>query len=423
MRKSIAIVGAGQSGLLLAFTLMRYNYSVNLFNNRSGEQINSGRILSSQGMFDSALKIERELGLDFWEEQAPKNEVVTFSLVNSLNGENILKWQGKTIKPYLSVDQRIKFPVWMKKFEEENGKLTIEDINLTKLDEIVKVHDLTIIAGGKGEICQSFPRNETLSIFKKPQRVLSCLYVNEVVPGNPSGVRANIIPDVGEFFIMPGLTHNGLCEMMLFEGIPNGPFDCWQNIKNVNEQFEMALKLLQRFLPEEAKRCRNAKPTDNNAGLMGSYTPVIKHPTFQLPCGKYVLGIGDAIVLNDPIAGQGANNACKATEIYVEQIMKHKSKKFDKSWMEETFKLYWEKQGKYATQFSNLLLSPPESHFLELLKAASTSTTLANLFANAFDEPSLLFPWILNTEATQRMIIKNQSPYEQKVNQLMMSSS
>lgn len=403
MREAIAIVGAGQAGLQLAIALKRKNFDVTLFSNRTSKQILSGKILSSQGMFHSALSIERSLEIDFWQTNAPQNNAFTFSLVDTQGAAIAIHWQNQ-VPFYQSVDQRIKFSRWMELFEKEGGSLVTKDVGVEDLNEISQSHDLTLISAGKGEICQLFPRNEKESPFKIPQRIISCLYVNDVIAANPAGVRANLIPGIGEFFVIPGLTLNGHCEMMLFEGIPNGPFDCWKNIKSIEEQFSLGLELLEKFVPWEAKRFRHAKPTDKNSGLMGSYTPTIRHPTAQLPNGKFILGIGDAVVLNDPIAGQGSNNACKAAQVYMENILKHSGNPFDETWMKKTFQNYWNDHGKWATQWSNLLLSAPPPHVIELLQAASRDSNIAHILANGFDTPSSLFPWILDPKATHDLI-------------------
>ncbi len=115
----------------------------------------------------------------------------------------------------------------MQEFQRRGGSLHIEDVGAERLNTIAKWHELTVVAGGKGEISKMFPRNRVRSHFDKPQRILSCLYVHGVEPEQDfSGVHAHVIPEVGDFFIMPGLTLSGSCDMMLFEGIPGGAFRC-----------------------------------------------------------------------------------------------------------------------------------------------------------------------------------------------------
>jgi len=65
--------------------------------------------------------------------------------------------------------------------------------------------------------------------------------------------------------------------------------------------------------------------------------------------------MGDAVVLNDPIAGQGANNASRCAKIYLESIVNHGNQPFNKQWMQQTFDEYWE-QAKWSTLWSNMLL-------------------------------------------------------------------
>lgn len=399
-KRHIAVIGAGQSGLQLAIHLLSLgSYKVSLFSERSAEEIKSGSIMSSQVMFDTALKNERMLGLNFWDAESPKNENVTFSL--AIPGSNIpaIYWQGN-VKVYQSIDQRIKFSRWLEVFEEMGGDLLIQSVNQQSLNSIAQHHDLTIVTTGKGEVNRLFPENKERSLFSSPQRALSCLYVKDMIPApeGAAGVRVNVIPGVGEYFTTPGLTHNGHCEMMLFEGIPNGPLDCWGTISSPEEHLEKAKELLKMFVPWEADRCAYIQLTDAKATLLGQYTPTIRHPVVTLPCGESILGLGDAVVLNDPIAGQGANHAGKTAYLYAERIQQRGEAEFDETWMNETAELAWNLYGKYSTQLSTLLLAPPSTHMIEALKAAENNQKLADQLANGFNDPDMLI-WLSDSTA------------------------
>lgn len=398
--RTIAIVGAGQAGIPLAFALKRHGYKVTLFNNRTPEQIRNGRILSSQGMFDKALQLERKWNLNFWDKECPWNTSVTFTLGVPGVPQRGIQWKGKTHKPFQSIDQRLKFSHWIDEFKRIGGDVVIQDINLKELNNIARWHDLTVVASGKGDIGQCFPRDEKRSTFEKPMRALACMYVKGMSPVKDyPGVRANIIPGVGEYFTMPGLTLNGLCEMMLFEGIPGKELDCWNGITNPQELLERAKQLLKRYIPWEAEKCNDIQLTDDQAILVGRYTPIVRQPIAKMPCGKSILGMADAIVLNDPVAGQGANNAAKCAEIYINKILERGNRPFDDDWMKETFESYWQQNASYATQWSNMLLLPPPPFIIELMDTASRLPMLADKLANGFDDPKTLFPWI--TDPTQ----------------------
>src|SRR5437667_6865222 len=89
--KRIAIIGAGQSGLQLGLGLLSAGYQVTLYSDRSGDEIQHGHVMSSQCMFDSALETERDLGLNYWEEECPKVEGISFAVPNPIGGK-IIDW-------------------------------------------------------------------------------------------------------------------------------------------------------------------------------------------------------------------------------------------------------------------------------------------------------------------------------------------
>ncbi|WP_342220261.1 styrene monooxygenase/indole monooxygenase family protein [Rickettsiella endosymbiont of Miltochrista miniata] len=385
--RNISVIGAGQAGLQLGIGLLKSGYNVSIYARQTGEEVLNGNILSSPSMFHSALQCERKLGLNFWDKICPENKTVTYTLSKATKPEITLYWQGRTSQSYQAIDQRLKFSHWMEEFVRLGGKLIIEKIGAKDLNRIAQTQDLTIVSSGKGEISQLFPIDETRSIFNKAQRVLCCLYVKDVKPRAASqGVRANVIPGVGEYFITPGLTITGPCEMMLFEGLPGGPFDCWKDILNSKQRLAKACELLKEFVPWEAELCHKVSLTDERATLQGSYTPVVKKPTFRLSCGKPVLGLGDSIVLNDPIGGQGANNACQSATFFLNKIKEHENRLFNEEWMQETFEAYWKQSAQWATKWTNLMLKPPKS-FVSLLRAASHQPNIANWLANGFDTP------------------------------------
>src|ERR1700741_4928456 len=80
-------------------------------------------------------------------------------------------------------------------------------------------------------------------------------------------------------------------------------------------------RILERFFPWEAARSRDVRLTDSGGTLRGRVTPTVRRPVGVLPSGALVLGIGDAVVLNDPITGQGANTAAKAASFYLDSIV------------------------------------------------------------------------------------------------------
>src|SRR2546421_7981509 len=156
--KRIAIIGAGQSGLQLGLGLLSAGYQVTLYSDRSGDEIRHGHVMSSQCMFDSALETERDLGLNYWEEECPKVEGISFAVPDPVGGK-IMDWAARLDNYAQSVDQRLKIPGWMSEFQKRGGALRIEAAGIDDLESCARSHDLVIVASGKGAITQLFPRD------------------------------------------------------------------------------------------------------------------------------------------------------------------------------------------------------------------------------------------------------------------------
>jgi hypothetical protein len=110
-----------------------------------------------------------------------------------------------------------------------------------------------------------------------------------------------------------------------------------------------------------------------------------------------VLGLADAVVLNDPITGQGSNNASHAAASYLASIREHPDAPFDRAWMEQTFERYWD-YAQYVTTWTNAMLGPPPPHVLELLGAGNQHQAIASRFVNGFNDPRDFFEWFMDPD-------------------------
>jgi hypothetical protein len=404
MTKKVAIIGSGQSGLQVGIGLLKKGFDVTIVNDRTADEIKNGRVTSSQFMFNMSLENEREIGVEFWDETCPPTNAVGLVVPNpEAPGEKLISWVGNLDKKGMSVDQRVKFPKWMDEFEKLGGKLIIRNADISYIDELAAKNDLVIVAAGKGEIVKMFERDDEKSMYDKPMRALALTYVKGMKPNNPSRVAFNLIPTVGEYFVFPALTTSGPCEIMVFEGIPGGPMDCWGDVKTPAEHLAKSKEILEKFLPWEAERCQNIELTDDNGRLAGRFAPTVRKPIATLPSGRKVLGIADVVVVNDPITGQGSNNASKCAKVYIDSIVANIGNDYNEAWMQETFDKFWD-YAQHVTLWTNTLLGPPPEHILNFLGAAGQAQSLADLFANNFSDPSNFFPWWLDPEKTNELI-------------------
>jgi hypothetical protein len=401
--KTIGIVGAGQSGLQLAIGLRQAGYPVILLSAQTPEEIRNGRVTSSQCMFGSALEHERRLGLDLWDDRCPPIEGIEFAVAAG-GAQPALRWEARLEKPARSVDQRLKMPELMERFRALGGELRIQEVHLPDLEALTRECALVIVSAGKGAIANIFERDAVRSEHDRPMRALALTYVKGLLPRSGSAaVCFNLIPGVGEYFVFPALTTSGPCEIMVFEGVPGGPMDCWGDVRTPERHLETSLGILKRFVPWEFERTASVSLTDAQGILAGRFPPAVRHPLARLPSGAVVLGMGDVVCLNDPITGQGSNNASKCAAVYLQRILERGMDAYDTEWMRETFETYW-RYARYVTQWTNMMLLPPPEHMLQLLQAGQTRPEVAHWFVNGFDHPPALFPHIAEAAAAQRFL-------------------
>jgi 2-polyprenyl-6-methoxyphenol hydroxylase-like FAD-dependent oxidoreductase len=391
--RQITIVGGGQAGLLLALGLRQHGYQVRLVQNRSAEAIESGKVLSSQCVFGAARAEERALGLDLWADSAPSVAGMRIQIAApDGSGAKVIGFEGRLNAPAHSVDQRVKFPAFMRLLAERGGSIEIKEVGVAELERYAADSDLVVVAAGKGDVSKLFARDPARSPFEQPMRALALVNVHGMRPHDgPRCVTASIIPGVGELFMIPALTRSGACDVLFFEAVPGGPLDCFEGLANVEAQLARTKEMIRRFLPWEAERVADATPTDANANLTGRFAPTVRNAVGQLPSGRPVLGLADSVALADPIVGQGSNNAIKAARIYLDAIKARGAAPFDAAWMAATAETAF-KRVEASVQWSNMMVLPPPEHAVMLLGKAMGNQALADRIANGFDEPATILP-------------------------------
>ena len=390
MRK-ITIIGAGQAGLQLGIGLVDQGYDVTIVTNRSGEEIAAGRVMSSQSMYNMALSFERELGLSLWDDSCPPTDGVH---IRAGQGEAMMvDWRAKMTAPGQSVDQRIKMPRWMEEFQKRGGKLLLLEADVDALEQFAADSDLVIVATGKGEIGKLFERDDSRCVFDKPQRSVALTYVHGMAPREDySALNINLSPGIGEYVNFPCLTLSGPADIINLEAIPGGPMDRWDEVDNPEDLLALSLEMIATYFPWERERCENVSLTDSLGTLAGRVPIFVRKPVATLPSGATVLGMADVVVLNDPVTGQGSNNASKCAKVYMDAILAQGESAFDDAWKQQTFEKYWD-YAQWVVKFTNSHLMPPLPSMLNVFTACAENPALAARVANAFDDPKGLVPW------------------------------
>ncbi|MGW7445892.1 styrene monooxygenase/indole monooxygenase family protein [Kitasatospora sp. NPDC054795] len=402
--RRIAVVGAGQAGLQLALGLVADGYRVTLVAERTPEQLRAGRVLSTQAMFGPALRIEAAAGLDLWADRAPSVSSVE-AVLAAPPGVRALEYTMTLDEPAQSVDQRLKLAGWLELLAERGGEIEYHTLDRAGLHELARRHELTVVAAGRGALSGIFERDAVRSPFDRPQRALSCLYAHGVGSPDPAAgprARMNALPGLGELYLQPALTLSGPCDILLWEAIPGGPLDAFGDAPPPDVQLARIRELLGEYLPWEAELWTQAEPTDAGAGLFGAVTPVVRRPVAELGSGVeavHVLGLGDAVVVTDPITGQGANNAARAAEACRRAVVEHGDAPYTADWMCRSAERFWQQQSRHSVEFTAAMLTVPE-HLQAVFAAAAEHPEVGRRLANTYAEPSDHAAWLATPELT-----------------------
>lgn len=417
--RRIAIVGSGIAGLAAAHGLLRAGYSVDLYSDRTAEQwLNDSRPTGTAARFDLALSYERELGLNFWDDVAPKGEGVFLTFCQTLH-KPLVKLYGRLQRPFQAVDLRLQSHRWMKELEKRGGRVVIESVTVDRLDEIAAEHDLTIVATGRAELCRLFERDAARSVHTDPQRNLGMV----ITVGGPPRleglpllpVKFDFLGTDGEIFFIPYFhKDHGPSWNILVEAKPGSRMDRFNGLRNGVEAVETMKRVVADCFPWDEPFVRDMRIADDNGWLTGKVTPTIRRPFATLASGRVVAALGDTAISYDPIAAQGANSAIKQARHLVVNIEARGDGPFDAGWIGNTFESYFNEHARHAYTFSNLLLEPITAPAKELLIAqygsdgratnSSGAQRIANAFIENFNDPRTLTPAFVDMSVSRSVI-------------------
>ncbi|MEU7769265.1 flavin reductase [Nocardia sp. NPDC049190] len=307
--------------------------------------------------------------------------------------------------PARSVDQRLACASLIDSFVAESGTFAVAEVGQERLDAIAVDHDLTIVATGTGDLGRMFVRDRVRSPFDRPKRALAVTYVRGLQP-DESGAELTFhaIPGVGELITLPALTTTGACSILVFEGVPGGPMDRFDEVGTPESHLRCCLAILDDLFPAVAARARGIRLTDDGGILRGRVTPMVRRPVAFTRSGRPVLGLADAVVLNDPLTAQGANSAVHAAGVYLDAVLQRGPKPFDTEWMHETFEAFWRSWGRWSVSWTNRVLDGLPEHLLDLARSASDEPGIAALFAAGFADPSTVHDWWFDRAEADRML-------------------
>ncbi|MEO8620203.1 MAG: styrene monooxygenase/indole monooxygenase family protein [bacterium] len=402
--RRIAIVGAGQAGLLNAHGLLKAGYAVDLYSDRTADQwFHESKPTGTAVRFGLALEYERELGLDYWQDYAPG--IAGVNLVLCLRpGTPFLVMNGRFDTPAAAIDLRLQSKCWLDEFEARGGFLHVGKVDMARLDEIAAEHDLTIVAAGRGALSDLLSVDKERSVYDAPQRHLAMVTVanaNDTRDMRRVPARFYELPTAGESVWTPYHHKDiGPCWNLFSEARLGGPMDLFQDVQSGHDVVAGFKRLIRAVYPWDWEWAKDMTLADPNGWLVGKITPTVRKPVGHLPSGRVVTFVGDAGMSFDPIGAQGANNGNKMARHLTNSIVEHGAGAFDAPWIESTFEQFFHDHGEAAFRFNNMLLEGLPQGAQEMLAAqfgsdgrannASGRQKLADAFCANFVDPRLL---------------------------------
>jgi hypothetical protein len=191
---------------------------------------------------------------------------------------------------------------------------------------------------------------------------------------------------------------------MAFEAIPGSPFDQFAGAQSGEELLQVGLDLMRKFLPGDVPEFSRATLCEPGSWIAGALTPTIRKAVGYTRSGHPVMGLGDVVMLTDPLAGQGANNGIRMVHRVAEELMDLGTQPAGADWMEQAFEDYWNDYGQYPIEFTNRLLKDPGPPLMVILQAAGSDQRVADAFATAFTDPKTMVPWLRSVEDAKRFV-------------------
>jgi 2-polyprenyl-6-methoxyphenol hydroxylase-like FAD-dependent oxidoreductase len=409
IQRSVAIIGAGQTGVSAALGFLNAGFDVTVFSDRDRRSLRDDIAATGTAVtFGLAQAAERQLGLDDYAGRAPR---VTGQSTQIFTGTGEVR---KDILDFdttydgiraIGVDTRLKVDDRLGEFISGGGHFVVSTISVDGIDEVAAAHDLTLVATGRGGLSSLFPVDESRTVYHSPQRTLLMLTVTGLGHGTDVFAHRSAVggehntfavsEEQGELWWGPYL-HKDAGPAWSFLGFAKPGSDWEQRFsaaKDAASAHQIVLDVHRDYvgwdLPEVSATRVIAE--DPNAWLLGAVTPTVRNAVAVTSGGHPVLALGDTAISFDPLAAQGAQGGLIQSAQLVAAARDHAGP-FDEQWLNETFEHFWQTRGLAATLVTQLFLGDPERvpYGQLFFPAAAVSSTFASALFSLLSDPTPL---------------------------------
>lgn len=407
----IMIVGAGQSGLATATGLLKseVEVGVDVFTLHSTQEILEGPPRLTQLTFPTVHQLERESGLDFWDQISPVFRQIRLSIA-PLEGQG-QSFTGRLQGLGTSVDHRAKTAKWLQDVESRGARIHAQTVRPEELTWFATrgLYDLVLVASGAGE-------RHLAELFPLKHRGSKRAVIQAHFEGHPPGpdVQVTTTP-YGEVFAYPTLTEfeSGPGQFEVTAGTAvqiyahaDGPMDPAtaglapsHRPARLTHIWDFAYRQLCEHTPDLAEWTAQA-PLVPRSRLLRYVTPEVRDPVTTIQ-GTPILGIGDAVLSVDPTSGQGANASTRIAATLAPALAEriaHDQPLAEATFLQSVTQRFHEEYGQYTGVFADLVTDfwsqTLDQQVMERFAGNFTDQAQANRMVTGWDDPSTL-GWLL----------------------------
>ena len=399
---SIAIIGAGVSGLHLGLLLREHDVDVTIYAERSAAAVAGGRLLNTVAHHHHTLERERALGVHHWDASEYGYVCHHHSVVGT---PQPLRFRGDFEHRSSIIDYRLYLPRLMSDFEERGGDLRVGAVGVEDIDSLSRAHDLVVVAAGRGYQGALFGVRADKSPYEVPQRRICAGIYHGITYSEPKGVGVHLSLGHGELLELPIFFRDGFATALLFEAIPGGDLEALADASYEEDAagfHRVVLDRIERHFPMLLERLEIGSFELAGPGdvIQGALTPVVREDWVRLDSGRYAIALGDVHCLVDPVNGQGANSGSYSAWKLGEAIVADYA--FDERFCRRVAR---EREAFVhgASDWTNIILNP-QPHVVELIGAMSQSKPLCDTYTQNFNHPDRQWDALATPERTAAFI-------------------
>ena len=401
---SIAIIGAGVSGLHLGLLLREHDVDVTIYAERGADVVAGGRLLNTVAHHHHTLERERALGVHHWDADDYGYVCHHHSVVGT---PQPLRFRGDFEHPSSIIDYRLLLPRLMGDFEERGGDLRVGATAVADVEALSGDHDLVVVAAGRGYQGSLFARRPECSPYEVPQRRISAGIYHGIEYSEPKGVGVHLSLGHGELLELPIFFRDGFATALLFEAIPGGDLEALAEISyddGADAFHATALEKIETHFPMLRERLDSGSFALAGPGdiLQGALTPVVHEDWVRLDSGRYAIALGDVHCLVDPVNGQGANSGSYSAWQLGQAIIADYA--FDERFCRRVAR---EREAFVlgVSDWTNIILNP-QPHVVELIGAMSQNKALCDAYTQNFNHPDRQWDALATPERTAAFIAR-----------------